>query len=241
MTDGHHAVEVVEQALAAGKVVLGDGAGEGALGGVGDDQERPSVLALEFQKVHHELAGIDTLVGVRAEVADVIHDAGLAPFAEHRLFDAFEDAGLIVLGRDGGGVDFGTVEVPGEFVESTGVLVGVAELKLFLGQLAVQVKHRPVGGNAFRNLDGVDGFAEVGIGEEAAHFSLVPEGVEEFVRVGASGGILQGLVGLLDGEHSHLVRILCGFDGAGYGLDGVGFHSYFLRQGLMRMLAPQRV
>ena len=226
LADGHDGVEVVEEALGAGEVVLGDGAGEAALGRVGDDQEAPAVLALEGEEVHHELGRVNAFVGVGAEVADVVDDAGLAAGAEHGFLDALEDAGFVVLGLDGGRVDLGAVEALRELVEQAGVPVGVAELELLLGEFAVQVEDGALGGDVFGDLDGEDGFTEVGVREEAADFPFEPERVEEFVGVGARGGVFEGLVGGLDGEHVHLLGVLAGFDRLGYRLYGVCGHGY---------------
>ena len=44
--------------------------------------------------------------------------------------------------------------------------VGVAELELFVGELAVDVEDRFLGGDFFGQLGGEDGFAGVGHGEE---------------------------------------------------------------------------
>ena len=130
-----------------------------------------------------------------------------------------------MLGIDGGRIDFGTVEIVRELVEEPRFSVGVAQLELLLGELTVKVEHRPLGRYVFCDLDGIDGLAKVGIRKEAADFAFVPERVEEFVRIRAAGSVLQGIVCLLDGQHANLLRILGGLDGAGNGLDRVGFHS----------------
>ena len=49
-------------------------------------------------------------------------------------------------------------------------------------------------------MDGKDRFAEVGVGEEAAYFSFVPEFEVELFWGGACRGIGDGLIGCLDAE-----------------------------------------
>lgn len=114
-----------------------------------DNQQGPSVLALEGQEIHHELPCVHSLVGEIAEVADVVHDAGLAAGFEHRGLNVLEDLFLVMLWGDGGGIDFRTVEIGRGLVEEPGLLVIVAKLELLLGELAIHVEHAPFSGDVF--------------------------------------------------------------------------------------------
>jgi len=91
LADGEDGVEEVVELLGSGEVVLGDGAGEAALGRVGDDQDGPAVAFLEVDQLHHEDAGVGAFVGVSAEVAEVVDDGDLAVELEHGGLDVLED------------------------------------------------------------------------------------------------------------------------------------------------------
>ena len=69
-----------------------------------------------------------------------------------------------------------TVQPLGERIQIA-VVVGVAELELFLGQLKIQIQH--IVGLCYMvgYLYGKDGLAYIGVGKEAGQFSLIPEAV----------------------------------------------------------------
>lgn len=60
--DGEDAVKEVVESLGAGEVVLGNGAGERALGRVGDDEDGPAVLLFQLHQFHHKEAGVHAFV-----------------------------------------------------------------------------------------------------------------------------------------------------------------------------------
>ena len=204
--DGEHGVEEVVELLGAGEVVLGDGAGEAALGRMGDDQERPAILLLEIHQLHHKDAGVHTFVGAVAEVCEVVDDGDLAPEFLHGFDDVCEDLLFVVLDVKGHRVDLGAVQAFREGVQLAGDIVGVAHLELLVGELAVHEKDILRQGNLLGHLDSVDGFAQVGVGEEAADLAFVPQLAVEGVGIGAFAGVGEGAVGGLDGEHTDIVR-----------------------------------
>ena len=226
--DGDDAVKEVEKALGAAEVVLGNGAGERAFGRVGDDEEGPSVLELQEFEVLHEGAGIGAFVHVVAEIADVVHHDNVAVVGQGRLLDVFQDDFLIVLGDHGHGVYLGTEEGVGEFVALPGDGVGVAELELLVGHLAVDVEDAVPDGDVGGHLNGEDGFSEVGVGKEAADFLFEPEFVVEWVRVWALLGVGDRVVGGLDAEDAHFAGVLGFVQGACDGFERVGSHIHFL-------------
>lgn len=57
----------------------------------------------------------------------------------------------------------------------SGGFVAVAQLELFVRELAVEVEDFGCACNLFCHLDCEDGFADVGVGEEVADFAFVPE------------------------------------------------------------------
>lgn len=202
LADGEDGVEEVVEFFAAGEVVLCDGAGEGAFGGVGYDEQGPAVAFLEVHQFHHKESGIDAFVAAVAEVGEVVDDDDGAVFLQGGGFDVLDDFFFVVFDIEGDGVDFRAVEIVGKDVASACFLVGVAHLELFVGEFAVYEEYGAVHCDFVCHLDGVDGFAEVGVGEEAADFAFVPEFVIEFAGVGAEGCVGYGLVGCLDSEHS---------------------------------------
>ena len=52
--------------------------------------------------------------------------------------------------------------------------VCISHLELFVCEFAVDEQDTAGGGDLVGHLDGIDGFAEVGVREEAADFSFVP-------------------------------------------------------------------
>lgn len=80
-------------------------------------------------------------------------------------FDVLEDAVFVVLEVQVHVVNLGPVHALGEGVQGAGGVVGVAELELLFGELAVEVEDAVPLGDFFGNLHGVDGFSQVGIGE----------------------------------------------------------------------------
>ena len=79
------------------------------------------------------------------------------------------------LGHCEHGVNLGTEEAWREDVRLGTVVGGIAELELFVGELAVDVEDAVLPGYFVGHLDGKDGFAQVGVGEKAADFSFIPE------------------------------------------------------------------
>ena len=219
--DGEDAVEEIVEFLGAGEVVLGDGAGEGALGRVGDNQDRPAVLLLELHQFHHEEAGIYAFVAAVAEVGEVVDDDDGAVELECCGFDVLEDAVFVVFEVQVHVVDLGPVHPFRELVEEAGDFVSVAELELLFGELAVEVEDAVVAGDDFGDLDGVEGLAQVGVREEAGDLALVPQFEEEGHRVGHFGGVLKGVVDLLDGQHADGVGVCISFHCRGDGVNGI--------------------
>lgn len=107
--DGEDAVEEVVEFLGTSEVVLGNGAGEGALGRVGDDEDGPAVLLLELHQFHHKEAGIYAFVAAVAEVGEVVDDDYGAVELECCGFDVLEDAVFVVFQVQVHVVDFGPV------------------------------------------------------------------------------------------------------------------------------------
>lgn len=125
LADGKDAVEVVVQALAAGKVVLGDGAGKVALGRVGDDKHRPAPSLFQGHPLDQETSRINALVRGVAQVANVVDDEGTATFLFGNFLYLGEELLLIMLRIEGGGVDFRTEEACRKAVLLPGDLAGV--------------------------------------------------------------------------------------------------------------------
>ena len=217
LAHGEDAVKEVEEALGACQVVLGDGVPGVALGGVGDDEDGPVVLLLEAQELHHEGAGVLAFLGVVAEDTQVVDDDDGGVHLQGGFLDVGEDLVFPVFefhpGRDKGGAE----EVVGEAVELAGFLVGIAVLELLGREFGVKVENAVPLGNLFGYLDGEEGFAEVGIGKEAGDFALVPELVVEGLRVGLLGGVFEGVVDALDGEHPDVGGVCLRFHCCGDG------------------------
>lgn len=216
--DGEDGVEEVVEFFGSGEVVLGDGAGEGAFGGVGDDEDGPAVFLFELHEFHHEDAGVYAFVGTVAEVGEVVDDENVAAELEGGGFDVLEDAVFVVFEVEVQGIDLGPVHLFGEAVEAAGGFVGVAHLELFFGEFAVEIEDVVGFCDGFGDLDGVDGFSEVGVGEEAGDFALVPEFEEEGHGVGHLGCVIEGVVDFFDGEHADVAGVGVGFQGGGDGL-----------------------
>lgn len=202
---GEHAVEEIVEFLGACEVVLGDWTGEGAFGRMGYYQERPAVAFLEVHQFHHKESGVDAFVAAVAEVGEVVDYRHFASECQHCVFDVLEDFFFVVLYIEGHRVDLGSVEGFRECVERVRGGVRVSHLELFVGELAVNKQNFLDDGDFFGHLDGVDGFADVGVGEEAADFAFVPEFVIQGLRVGAAVCVEQGAVRGLDREHSYVV------------------------------------
>lgn len=172
---GEHAVEEIVEFLGACEVVLDDWTGEGAFGRMGYYQERPAVAFLEVHQFHHKESGVDAFVAAVAEVGEVVDYRHFASECQHCVFDVLEDFFFVVLYIEGHRVDLGSVEGFRECVERVRGGVRVSHLELFVGELAVNKQNFLDDGDFFGHLDGVDGFADVGVGEEAADFAFVPE------------------------------------------------------------------
>ena len=226
--DGEDGVEEVVEFLGAGEVVLGDGAGEGSFGRVGDDQQGPAVLLLEVHQFHHEDAGVHAFVGGVAEVGQVVDDGDLALEFEHGVLDVLEDLLFVVFDVKGHRVDLGSVEARWELVQEAGFGIGVAHLELLVGEFAVDQEDILGQGDVFGHLDSVDGLAQVGVGEEAADLSFVPEFVVEGVGIRSQTSVGEGSVGCLDGEHADVLARGRSLDFSRYGLDGIVLHSALL-------------
>ena len=228
--DGEDAVKVIEQFLRSCEVVLGDGCPGVALGRVGDDEDGPGVLLLEFQEFHHEGAGILAFFGVVAEIADVVHDDDGGLHLKGGFLDVAEDAVFPVFEIHAGRYDGGTEEVVGEAVQLAGFLVGVAVLELLGREFAIEIQDAETLGDSFGDLDCEEGFTDVGIGKEAGNFALVPELVVKGLWVGLSGGINECVVDTLDGKHVDVGRVRLGFHCCRDSLDGIDaiscFHPY---------------
>lgn len=63
--------------------------------------------------------------------------------------------------------------------------VGVAHLELLVGELAVHQEDVLGKGDLLGHLDSVDGFAQVGVGEQAADLAFVPKFVVEGIWIWA--------------------------------------------------------
>lgn len=126
-----------------------------------DYQEAEVAFFLEGHQFHHEDAGIDALVCGIAEVGEVVDDDDFCTGAFGGCFYIPDDGFFVALGSNGVGVDFGSEEAVGEDV----TLVGVAELELFVGEFAVHVEDVAGLRDFVGHLNGVYGFAEVGVGK----------------------------------------------------------------------------
>ena len=217
LADGKDTVKEIVELLGTGQVVLGDGAGEAALGCVGDDEDGPAVLLFELHEFHHEEARVHAFVAAVAQVGQVVDDQDVAVELEGGFLDVGQDAVFVVFEVEPHGIDLGAEEAVGETEEAAGDVVGVAQLELFLGELAVEVEDAVVTGNLVGDLDRVDTLSQVGIGKEAADLALVPELLEQGHRVGLLGGVEEGVVGRLDGDHADGVGVGGLVD---FGLDG---------------------
>lgn len=237
LADGEHGVKEVVEFLGTGQVVLGDGAGEASLGRMGDDQERPAVLLLEVHQFHHKDAGIHTLVGAVAQVGQVVDDGDLAMEFVHCLLDVCEDFFFVVLDIQRHRVDLCAEQAVRERVKPLGVGIGVAHLELLVTEFAVHEEDVLGDGDLFGHLDGIDGFAQVGVGEEAADLAFVPEFVVERVGIRPLAGVGEGAVGGLDGEHSDVVRSCRTLHFGADCFDRIDFHSV----DLLSVLIPEQL
>lgn len=237
LANGEHGVEEVVEFLGTGQVVLGDGAGETSLGRMGDDQERPAVLLLEVHQFHHKDAGIHAFVGRVAQVGQVVYDGDLALEFVLCLLDVREDFFFVVLDIERHRVDLCAEQSVRKWVKQAGVGVGVAHLELLVGEFAVHKEDILRYGDFFGHLDGIDGFAQVGVGEEAADFAFVPEFVVERVGIRPLAGVGEGAIGGLDGEHSDIVRSCRTLDFGADGFDRIDFHSV----ALLSVLIPEHL
>ena len=174
LADGEDTVEEVVELFGAGEVVLGDGVAHVALGGVGYDEQGPAVFLFEGHEFHHEEAGYVAFFGGVAEIGEVVYDDDTGFYGLCGGFDVGEEGVLVVVGTDGVRDYLGSEESFGEDVAGAGGRVVVAELELFVGELAVYVEDFLVAGYLVGHLDGEDGLAEVAVCEEAAYFSFVP-------------------------------------------------------------------
>ena len=163
--DGNGTVEEVDELSASGEVVLGDGLVAVDFWGVGQDDDGEAKGFFEFNEAFHEFGGGGGFFGVTGDEGDVV-DEDFADADGGGFFDALEDGLVEVVAVDVFGVDFGPVELRGKDVAGAGLRVGVAELKLFVGEFAVDVEHRFAAGDIFGHLGGENGFAGVGDGEE---------------------------------------------------------------------------
>jgi len=141
---------------------------------VGDNEDGEVVFFLELHEFHHEYTCCFAFVGGIAEVCEVVNDDDFGEGGEGCIFDVFDYGVFVVIYADGVRVDFGSDESVGEDVTDVVFYVVVSELELFVGELAVHVEDVLFSGYCVGHLDGVDGFAEVGVGKEAADFALVP-------------------------------------------------------------------
>ena len=225
LADGEDAVKEVVQAGASGKVVPCDGTVEGAFGRVGDDEQVPVVFVLELLELLHELACIYAFFHVAEEVAYVVHDDGVAFQLQGGFLYLPEHEFIRFLGHGKHGVYLGPEEAGREGVCHGSVFAGVAQLELFVGELAVYVEDTTAAGDFIGHLDGKDGFAQVGVGEEAADLAFVPERKVERVGVGPFAGILHRLVGGLHEEHPAFGGILRFLQNACDCFQGIGLHG----------------
>lgn len=104
-------------------------------------------------------------------------------------FYVVDDVFFVAFGTYGVWVDFGSVQAFGEDVAFSSFGAAVAELELFVGEFSVDVENVSCTGDFVGHLDCEDGFSEVGVCEEAAYFSFVPEFEVELDGVWSSGGV----------------------------------------------------
>lgn len=123
-------------------------------------------------------------------------------------FYVVDDVFFVAFGTDGVWVDFGSVQAFGKDVAFSSVGVAVAELELFVGEFAVDVEDVSCACDFVGHLDCEDGFSEVGVCEEAAYFSFVPEFEIELDWVRSGGGVCDSLVGCLYGEYADFDGLL---------------------------------
>ena len=208
--DGDAGIKEVDEFGGTGEVVLRDGFVAPALGRVGDDDDGKVVLLLQADHFHHELAGGGSFLGVVAGEGDVVQDeeAG-ATFGG--VLNGVQDGFLQIFSDDELGVDFGPLEVVGEHVDLVGYRVGVAHLELLVGKFEVDEEERLSPGDFFGNLGDEDGLAYAGGSEDDGAFVLDDETVEEGAGVWTLAGVLDPVVGFLDGEDAALFGCAFGF------------------------------
>ena len=82
-------------------------------------------------------------------------------------------------------VDYCVKERLRKLVHSPGFRIGIAQLELLFGEFTIDIQDRLGSGDLVSYLDGEDGLPNVGIGEKAGDFPLVPEGHEQVPWDGA--------------------------------------------------------
>ncbi|EEB23632.1 hypothetical protein BACDOR_04085 [Phocaeicola dorei DSM 17855] len=134
--NGKYTVKEVVQAFASGKVVRGDGTVQGAFGSMCQDEEGQPVFLLEIVELDHQPSCRIPLFHGTAQIGKVINDEYPASCLQCHLLDATDDCLLEVGIKEGITIKGYTVQPFGEGIQIA-VLVGIAELELFLGQLEI--------------------------------------------------------------------------------------------------------
>ena len=108
------------------------------------------------------------------QIGKVVNDEYPASCLQCHLLDTPDDCLLEVGIKEGIAIKGYTVQPFGERIQIA-VVVGVAELKLLLGQLEIQVQH--IVGLCYMvgYLYGKNGLAYIGVGKEAGQYPLIPE------------------------------------------------------------------
>ena len=140
------------------------------------DENRQLVFLLEIVELDHQPSCCISLFHGTAQIGKVVNDEYPASRLHCHLLDATDDCLLEVGIKEGITIKRYTVQPFRERIEIA-VLVGIAELELFLGQLEIQVQHIVGLCYTVSYLYGKDGLAHIGVGKEAGQFPLIPEAI----------------------------------------------------------------
>lgn len=174
-----------------------------------DDDHGKAVLPLEGKNLLHEGTGGLAFLGVVEEESDVVHE----DVADTAVFGCDCNTvkyGILQVGvHDVVRADFGPKEGIREAVDDgRDRPLDVAHLELLGREFTVQVKDCVLFGNSLGHLGGQDGFAGVGGGKKDGAFPFDQEVVEVHLWVGFLQGVIDPLVGALDGHDADSIRHL---------------------------------
>ena len=96
-------------------------------------------------------------------------------------------------------------------MDGAGLFIDISHLELLGAEFAVKVKDFVFKGYVFGHLGGEDGFAGVGGGDDDSAFAFDEEPVEIFAWHGFGHGVIDPLVGGLDGHDADFAGRSAGF------------------------------